>query len=251
MVTNIGRRLTEGSKSNNARPRLVVLEDEAVTRSMIAKYFSSEGFDVQEAASAEECRNILKKGGIDLIFVDIQLPDANGITFSQEIRAESSVGIIFVTQRDSEIDRVVGLESAGDDYVTKPINLRELMARARALLRRRRLDGAPTNRRSTVTFGSYLLDLTRRELLHSGQQITLTRGEFDLLAALVEAEGRPLYRDYLAEVVSSRPGESDTRTVDSLVSRLRRKLSQPHSDGSLIITVTGIGYRFGGSVDPT
>ncbi|ARJ65148.1 DNA-binding response regulator [Magnetospirillum sp. ME-1] len=236
--------------SHDRRPRLMVLEDDQVTRSMIARYFANDGFDVQEAGSAAECRALLRRGTVDLIFADIHLPDANGIALAQEIRAESPVGIIFVTQQDNEVDRVVGLETAGDDYVTKPVNLRELMARARALLRRRRLDSAPGNRRVVMTFGPYILDLTRRELsISSGGQISLTRGEFDLLAALAEAGGRPLYRDFLAEVVSSRPGESDTRTVDTLVSRLRRKLNHQPDGGTLIVTVTGIGYRFGLAVD--
>jgi len=236
--------------SRDLRPSLVVLDDDPVTRSMIVRYFANNGFEVQEAASAADCRAILRHGMVDLIFVDIHLPDANGIVFAQEIRADSPVGIIFVTQQDSEVDRVVGLESAGDDYVTKPINLRELMARSRAFLRRRKLDSMPSDRRTVVTFGSYILDLTRRELsIASGEKITLTRGEFDLLAALVEADGRPLYRDFLAEVVSSRSGEGDTRTVDSLVSRLRRKLDPVACGGSPIITVTGVGYRFGVAID--
>ncbi len=244
-------RSATGAASRDLRPTLVVLDDDPVTRSMIVRYFSNEGFDVQEAASAAECRAILRRGAVDLIFVDIHLPDANGIVLAQEIRAGSPVGIIFVTQQDSEIDRVVGLETAGDDYVTKPINLRELMARARALLRRRKLDRAPGSRRTVITFGTLVLDLTRRELASkTGEPIHLTRGEFDLLAALVEADGRPLYRDYLAEVVSSRSGEGDTRTVDSLVARLRRKLNPLDNGGAMIVTVTGVGYRFGVAIDP-
>lgn len=227
-------------------PRLMVLDDDPITRSMIARYFASESFVVQEAASAAECRALLRQGTPDLIFVDIHLPDANGIAFAQEIRASSSVGLIFVTQRDSEIDRVVGLESAGDDYVTKPVNLRELMARSRALLRRRTLDRSPAAHSAVVTFGGYIMDMTRRELaLSSGPQVSLTRGEFDLLAALVEANGRPLYRDFLAEVISSRTEMGDIRTVDSLVARLRRKLKQSDGSSDVIVTVTGIGYRFG------
>lgn len=238
------------SRANReARPSLVVLDDDPVTRSMIGNYFLGEGFDVQEAGTASECRMILRRGPVDLLFVDIRLPDANGISFSQEVRAASMVGIIFVTQNDSEIDRVVGLESAGDDYVTKPVNLRELMARARALLRRRKLYSAPSKRSTILTFGPYILDLTRRELaVNSGKQIALTRGEFDLLAALVEADGRPLYRDFLAEVVSTRSGDGDTRTVDSLVSRLRRKLNLLNGLSAIIVTVPGVGYRFAAPV---
>ncbi|MBR9971063.1 response regulator transcription factor [Magnetospirillum sulfuroxidans] len=231
---------------SEAQPRLIVLDDDPITRSMIARYFATESFLVQEAASASECRILLRQSTPDLIFVDIHLPDANGIAFAQEIRASSSVGLIFVTQRDCEIDRVVGLESAGDDYVIKPVNLRELMARSRALLRRRMLDRAPAGHCSVVTFGDYVMDMTRRELaLRSGAQVQLTRGEFDLLAALVDAKGRALYRDFLAEVVSSRTEMGDARTVDSLIARLRRKLKQGGDLGDAIVTVTGIGYRFG------
>lgn len=232
------------------RPRLIVLDDDPVTRSMIARYFANEGFDVSEANCADECRRILKQRPIDLAFVDIHLPDTNGILLAQEIRATSSLGIIFVTQRDNEIDRVLGLESAGDDYVTKPVNLRELLARARALLRRRKLDNGAPPRSTVLTFGSWVLDLTRRELTPvGGEQIPLTRGEFDLLAALVEADGRPLYRDFLAEVVSNRTTDGDARTVDSLVARLRRKLAPLEGGGAMIVTVNGVGYRFGLTVD--
>lgn len=232
--------------SPSVRPNLVVLDDDPVIRSMIARYFIRANFDVQEAASAAECRAILKENRIDLIFVDIHLPDANGISFSQEIRAGSSVGIIFITQRDSETDLIVGLETAGDDYVTKPINLRELMARTRALLRRKSLDDAAPSHRTIMTFGAYILDLTRRELsITSGGQVNLTRGEFDMLAALAQAEGRPLYRDFLAEVISTRSGDNDLRTVDTLISRLRRKLDPAACGGIPIVTVTGVGYRFG------
>lgn len=217
---------------------------------MISGYFAQEGFCVKEAGSAAECRSLLRPSAFDLIFVDIHLPDANGIEFAREIGAGSDMGIIFVTQRDSELDRILGLESVGDDYVTKPVNLRELMARARSCLRRRRPDRTPTNRRAVVTFGPYIMDLTRRELaLSSGAPVPLTRGEFDLLAALVEANGRPLFRDFLAEVVSTRAGDvaGALRSVDTLVARLRRKLHQ-HDGAQVIVTVTGIGYRFGWAV---
>lgn len=214
---------------------------------MIAIYFSQEGFLIQEAESAAQCRALFRSGAFDLVFVDIHLPDANGIEFAREIGAGSDVGIIFVTQRDSELDRVLGLESVGDDYVTKPINLRELMARARSCLRRRKSGRASGGRRSVFTFGPYIMDLTRRELaMESGHPVPLTRGEFDLLAALVEADGRPLYRDFLAEVVSTRAGDmvGALRSVDTLVARLRRKL-RLDGGGQAIVTVTGIGYRFG------
>jgi len=233
--------------SSDPRPHLVVLDDDPIIRSMIATYFDREGFRVDQAATAEACRVLIKNGVPDLLFMDIHLPDANGIAFAKEILATTPVAIIFVTQLDGVDDVVAGLESSGDDYVTKPVRLRELLARTRAVLRRRQ---APEYLRSVVTFGGFVMDMTRRELAsHSGGALPLTRGEFDLLGALVEASGHPRYRDYLSEVVSAHNAESDPRTVDVLVARLRKKL-KPLADGKQIIaTVNGIGYRLAVSVD--
>lgn len=237
--------------STDQRVRLLVLDDDPVTRKMIAGYFTHEGYLVREAGSAAECRSLLRSAGFDLIFVDIHLPDANGIEFAREIGLCCDAGIIFVTQRDSDLDRILGLESVGDDYVTKPVNLRELLARARSCQRRRKPERPLANRRAVFTLGPYVMDMTRRELaMISGEPVPLTRGEFDLLAALVEANGRPLYRDFLAEVVSTRSGDaaSALRSVDTLVARLRRKLSIGGKE-PIIITVTGIGYRLGWGVN--
>lgn len=229
------------------RDTLMVVEDDPVTRSMIAGYFTREGFNVLQAASASECRGLARSRKVDLIFLDIQLPDGSGLALAQEIRVASPVGIIFVTQQDSETDRIIGLELAADDYVTKPVNLRELLARSRALLRRRALERGSPRRSSIVSMGPLLLDFTRRELaLRNGEPIRLTRAEFDLLAALIEADGRPLERDYLIEVVSNRDQAGDLRTVDSLVARLRRKMGPAHESGAdIILTVPGIGYKLG------
>ena len=139
-----------------------------------------------------------------LLFVDIQLPDCDGLDLAKEVRARSDAGIIFVTRRDSEIDRILGLELAGDHYVTKPVNLRDLLARARSLLRRKAIDREAARQRAIVSFGCWMLDLVRRELMISdGTPVPLTRAEFDLLAAIVDADGRPLTRDYLIEVIST------------------------------------------------
>jgi two-component system torCAD operon response regulator TorR len=238
---------TPNSVTKHGPHRVVVVEDDAVSRSMIATYFAGEGFDAVQAASAAECRTALRQP-VDLVLMDIQLPDANGVALAQEIRRRSAAGIIFVTNRDSALDRILGLELVGDDYVTKPVDLRELLARANALLRRRQLDHDAARRNDVLSFGPWQIDLVRRELSAvSGSRIKLTRGEFDLLAALVQARGRPLSRDYLVEVVSNRDGDVGTRTVDALVSRLRRKLKLPSAD-PVIVTVTDIGYKLGVAV---
>jgi two-component system torCAD operon response regulator TorR len=232
------------------RDRLIVVEDDPVTRSMIARYFADQGFEVEEAATGAECRRALKRSPADLVFIDIQLPDGDGFDLAREIRAASAIGIIFVTQKDSEVDRILGLELAGDDYVTKPVNLRELLARARSLLRRRSMDRDADRHNPVIGFESWLLDQTRRELtMRDGTPVRVTRGEFDLLAALVQANGRPLSRDYLVEVVSNRDTEVGDRTVDALVARLRRKLQTPEGGPPVIVTVTGVGYKLGVRTD--
>jgi two-component system torCAD operon response regulator TorR len=140
--------------------------------------------------------------------------------------------------RDTEVDRILGLELAGDHYVTKPINLRDLLARTRSLLRRRAIDRETTSS-TTVAFGRWVIDLVRRELTAlDGAPVHLTRAEFDLLAALAGADGRPLSREYLIEVVSNRQADVDVRTADALIARLRRKLV-----GADIATVMGVGYK--------
>ncbi|WP_448192736.1 response regulator [Azospirillum sp. sgz301742] len=232
-----------------AQRRLVIVEDDPVTRSMIATYFAREGFSVHEAASGAECRSLLRALQPDLVFIDLNLPDGNGLHLARDIRAESPVGIIFVTQQDSATDRILALEMAGDDYVTKPVNLRELLARTRALLRRRDLERAPKARNAVFVFGPWLIDLVRRELTTGGAPVQMTRAEFDLLAALVEANGRPLTRDYLVEVVSNRSLGGDLRTVDTLVARIRRKLLAAPGEQEVIVTVPGVGYRLGPPVE--
>lgn len=230
------------SRLGARRERLVVVEDDPVTRTMVAGYFADHGFEVEEAGTAAECRQSLKRRGADLVFVDVQLPDSSGFDLAKEVQGMSNAGIIFVTRRSADVDRIVGLEIAGDHYVTKPIDLRDLLARARSLLRRRAIERSAARHGTSITFGNWVLDLVRRELSSvDGTALRLTRAEFDLLAALVDADGRPLNREYLIEVVSNRQAEVDARTVDTLVARLRRKLGgggQP-----VIATVSGIGYK--------
>jgi two-component system torCAD operon response regulator TorR len=233
--------LAPSAAPSTNRERLIIVEDDPVTRSMIAGYFAEHNFDVVEAGSCAECRKALK-GRTDLVFIDVQLPDGDGFELAREVQAGSSAGIIFVTRRDTDVDRILGLEIAGDHYVTKPINLRDLLARARSVLRRRSIERKAARDHNAIAFGHWIIDLTRRELTgRDGNPIALTRAEFDLLAALVGADGRPLSRDYLIEVVSNRQTDVDVRTVDALVARLRRKLvggTEP-----VIVTVTGIGYK--------
>jgi two-component system, OmpR family, torCAD operon response regulator TorR len=229
---------------NAAQERALIVEDDPITRTMLANYFSNEGYQTVAVGNLVEARAALGERAMDILLLDIMLPDGDGIDFAREIRRDSAIGIIFVTQRNRDADRIRGLEAAGDDYVTKPINLRELLARVRALCRRRGLDRRFQSEETVLTFGAWILDLQRRELsVRNGAVVRLTRGEFDLLAALALARGETLSRDYLVEVVSNRALDVTPRTVDALVARLRRKLELAVGQPCPIRTVTGAGYR--------
>src|SRR3954453_15987089 len=156
-------RQTTRSAESTGRERLIVVEDDPVTRAMIAGYFSDNNFEVGEATGCAECRAALRTRA-DLVFIDVQLPDGDGFELAREVHALSNAGIIFVTRRDTEVDRILGLEVAGEHYVTKPINLRDLLARARSLLRRRTIERDAASASTTVVFGGWIIDLVRREL---------------------------------------------------------------------------------------
>lgn len=218
---------------------------------MLARYLGGAGYAVAVSGSVAEAREALCRDRIDILLLDINLPDGDGISFARELRERSTVGIIFVTQRTGDVDRILGLETAADDYVTKPVRLRELLARVRALLRRQRLYHEVSPVDTLLFFDRWLIDLQRRELaLRGGNVLSLTPREFDLLAALVMARGTTLTREYLLGVVSKREHTVDARTVDTLVARLRHKMSSFAIDTRCpIATVVGKGYRLDAMVD--
>src|SRR3954451_17619003 len=148
------------------RERLIVVEDDPVTRTMLVGYFSENNFDVVGAGSCAECRQALRTR-TDLVFLDLQLPDGDGFDLAKEIQATSNAGIIFVPRRHTDVDRILGPEIAGDHYVTKPINLRDLLARARSVLRRRSIDRQAARTHNSIAFGDWVIDLTRGGLHHN------------------------------------------------------------------------------------
>ncbi len=164
----------------NQRPTILTVDDDPIMRRVLDVYLRDAQFEVVQAGSGAECRALLRQHPVDLILLDVNLPDIDGFALAQEVRRLTTAGIIFVTNLQSEVDRVVGLELAGDDYVTKPVELRELLARIRAVLRR--LDKRqPEGREPVLSFGRWTIDLTRRELSDdAGEPLRLTRGEFDL-----------------------------------------------------------------------
>lgn len=230
-------------------PLVLIIEDEPATRALLAGYFHASGFIVTEAENGAEAREQLIRQPPDLVLLDIELPDEDGFSIARSIRETSNVGIIIVTQRANEDDRVFGLETGGDDYITKPPNPRELLARARNLLRRthpskmRRAEG--TVRR----FGGWTMDLARRRLIDpTSREVRVTRGEFELLALLVRSGGRVVTRDQLIDAVSGTDRNPNDRTIDVLVSRLRRKMGGEGSASDIILTEKGLGYRLAAEV---
>jgi two-component system OmpR family response regulator len=230
-------------------PTIVLVEDDPPLRTLTSRALQENGFAVRPAATGAEMWIALESGPVDLIILDIMLPGTSGIDLCRMIRETSQVPIIFVSARGSETDRVVGLELGADDYLTKPFSTRELIARIRAVLRREggKQEGGQRSL-GLVRFDGWTLNLPRRELLSpSGAVVELTGAEFDLLVSLCDHSGRVIARERLIELSRTRLGDSSDRSVDVLVSRLRRKLSSAGNKAP-IVTIRGVGYMFNAPV---
>jgi two-component system OmpR family response regulator len=230
-------------------PTVLLVEDDPALRTLTTRALQENGYVVRPCATAPEMWRAMETGPIDLVLLDIMLPGTNGIDLCRALRRESEVPIIFISAKASETDRVIGLELGADDYLPKPFGTRELIARVRAVLRR----GGAEDRRAQrgqglVEFDGFRLNLPRRELLSpSGAVVDLTGAEFDLLVALVDHAQRVIARERLIELSRTRMGDSSDRSVDVLVSRVRRKLSSAGHEAP-IITVRGVGYMLNAEV---
>lgn len=225
---------------------LLVVEDDPEISALVAALLETEGFRVMTAADTAQAEAQLAQGDPDLLILDVMLPGESGLSLCRRIRAHSAVPILMLTARGDEIDRVLGLELGADDYLVKPFAPRELVARIRALLRRSRMGASPdTEARQTFAFDRFVIDLDGRDLRDTaGLPVTLTSAEFDLLATFVRRPRRLLSRDQLIDAVSGRSADPFDRTIDVLISRLRRKLAAASPDVVLISTVRGSGYLF-------
>ena len=222
---------------------IVVVEDDAVTRTKLAGYAEAAGHRVSEAEDGDGMWRILERDAADLILMDINLPREDGLDLTRKLRAQSRVGIILVTVRADEVDRIVGLEVGADDYITKPFNPRELLARVKSVLRRA-AEGAPSplaGRR----FAGWVFSVAARKLVSpEGETVQLTRAEHELLSALVDHPGQVLTRERLLALITHRSWDPGDRTIDVLVRRLRRKIEREPGHPELIVTVHGEGYVF-------
>ena len=223
---------------------VLVVEDEASIASFVAAYLKNAGYDVRTTASGNEALRIVGAEKPALVVLDLMLPDVDGVEVCKRIRQQGELPVLMLTARDEDVDKIIGLEVGADDYMTKPFNPRELVARVRAILRRAAPDRA--RRESAVlTHGDLVVDAGRREAKVSGEEVQLAPKEFDLLWELLDHRGLVLTRDQLLERVWGYTFAGDTRTVDVHVRQLRRKLG----DASPVVTVWGVGYKVGPARD--
>lgn len=231
---------------------LLVVDDDASLRETLADFLSLEGYTVREAANVTEARASIAADPPDLVLLDINMPGGDGLTFAAEIRARATTPIIMLSGKGTMVDRVVGLEVGADDYLAKPFELRELLARVRAVLRRARPAPDPEPPQAAerqARFDVFVLTPSRRNVsTQSGDAVDLTGAEYNLLSAFVDRPGRILTRETIADATRKDDWEGFDRSIDTLVSRLRRKLSRHSTTANLIQTVRGEGYILAGEV---
>ena len=228
---------------------ILIVEDDEVTRARLVAYFEAEGYRVSQSENGEGIDRMIAESAIDVVLLDINLPGKDGLQLARELSEKSDVGIILVTARNDEIDRIVGLEIGADDYVTKPFNPRELLARVKNLIRRKQSDQSQRQKQRSKSFSGWTLDLSRRCLSSDSQEsLPLTRAEFELLVTFLEHPGKTLHREWLMEKVTHRVWSPSERTIDVLVLRLRNKIEKDSHAPQIILTVHGEGYLFASEV---
>jgi DNA-binding response OmpR family regulator len=224
---------------------ILVVEDEPITREQLVSYFEEEGFRVSSADTGERALQLLSEHDIILVLLDIKLPGKDGLTLTREIRTQSDLGVILVTSKQEQIDRILGLESGADDYVTKPFDPRELLSRSRNLIRRVQTQQNQRRKSHIRTFDGWTLDLNKRELTSpEGIDAQLSAGEYQLLLAFMEKAGEVMNRDQLMNRIRNREWFPDDRYIDVLVGQLRKKLGERAANAKIIATIHGTGYLF-------
>lgn len=244
---------TAGNPVSQGQQTILIVEDDPALRVLLGRRLQENGFKTVSAHSAPEAWRALADHTIDLVILDVMLPGTSGLDICRTIRRDSDLPIIILSARTDETDRVLGLELGADDYVPKPFSTKELLARIRAVLRRRSADWQkPQDQRGTVRFQGWTLDVRKHELTApSGARVELSGAEYGLLVVLLDNAQRVIGRERLLELSRSRLGDSSDRSIDVLISRLRRKLSQDDESKGLIRTVRGVGYMLTATVEHT
>ncbi len=225
-------------------PRILVVEDEAGLADSVRYSLESEGFEITIAATGVQGLESARAGGIDLVILDLMLPEMSGLDVCRQIRTFSDVPIIMLTAKDSEADKVSGLELGADDYMTKPFSMRELVARVRAHLRRSTRSGVLAGSNEVLRGGAIELDIDAHEARVNGRDVSLRPKEFDLLESLMRRKNRLAARHTLIDEVWGPSYFGDTKTLDVHIKRLRQKLEDDSSNPTHIVTVRGLGYKF-------
>ncbi len=237
----------ENPKSTASGERILVVDDDARLRTLLQRFLEDKGFVVRTAHDGPQMDRLMQRELFSLIVLDFMLPIEDGVSICRRLRAANvNIPIIMLTARGSDSDRIAGLEAGADDYLPKPFNPNELLARIRAVLRRqvREVPGAPSQHMTVINFGSWSLDLSTRSLTRNGEVVTLTTGEFAVLKALVQHPREPLTRDKLMNLARGREWGAMERSIDVQVSRLRRLIEENPAQSRYIQTVWGVGYVF-------
>jgi len=226
--------------------RLLVVDDDAGIRDLLADYLAKQGLQVKTARDAQEMDERLAGFDPDLVIMDLMLPGEDGLSLTRKLKAARAVPVIMLSARGEEIDRIVGLEVGADDYLPKPFNPRELLARIRAVLRRGTglSGGAQANAAEAVHFGPFALDLAAQSLVRAGEDIPLTQAEFTLLKLFVEHPNRALSRDQIMDWLKGFDRDPFDRSIDVRVTRLRKKIEDDPANPAYIRTIWGQGYLF-------
>lgn len=231
-------------------PVILVVEDEEVTRLNLVSLFQGEGYQVIEAINGDEMYQKLEANPVNLIVMDINLPGKNGLILARELRQKQNIGLIFLTGRDSEVDRILGLEIGADDYLTKPFNPRELTIRARNLLNRTVAQPVVEEHKSVVKFNGWTLDENSRNLTSpTGMARRLPKGEYRALRLMLDTPGKIFTREQLIRHMTGRELRPNDRTVDVTIRRIRKHFESDIESPELISTIHGEGYRFVGKID--
>ena len=233
-------------------PHILIVDDHREIRELVGRALTKEGFRVSAAADGKAMRKVLADSRIDLLLLDLMLPGENGLALCRELRMQSNIPIIMVTAKGEEVDKVIGLELGADDYLSKPFGTRELVARIHAVMRRTRADPASAThpaKPKRYAFARWILNTEARELIRSdGVTVALSTGEFDLLLAMVERPARVLTREMLLDLARGRAAAAFDRSIDTQISRLRKKLEVDPAEPRIIQTVWGGGYLFAPAV---
>ena len=225
---------------------LLIVDDDAGIRDLLSRYLGEQGFAVRGAGDAAEMDAVLAEGKIDLIILDLMLPGEDGLSIARRLQTSHKLPVIMLSARGEEMDRIIGLEVGADDYLPKPFSPRELLARIRAVLRRR---GGPCepdgdSEEGIFRFGDFQLNLKSRSLRRADEEVPLTTGEFNLLHAFVEHPDRALSRDQLVDFIKGYDRSPFDRSIDVRVTRLRQKIEDDPKSPRFIHTVWGVGYMF-------